>query len=50
MRGYFVKERSYTLQIAVDHVEVMHILQAVRDVNQLEFPLVKHLQGQAINR
>jgi len=38
----------YPLQISVDHAEVVHILQAICDINQLNSTLVRALWGRVI--
>ena len=40
-----IKESVYPLQIPVNHPEVVHILQAIRNIHQLADESVKHLLG-----
>ena len=46
-RHFFWRKKLYPFQISVDYAEVMHILQTVRNINQLNSTLVRLLRGQA---
>ena len=35
MEGFHLKNKTYSFQISVDYAEVVHVLQAIRNVSQL---------------
>jgi len=43
----FERRETYSFQVSVDHAEVMHVLQAIRDVGQLNGTSVEVLRDQA---
>ena len=45
MQTPIIKGSIYPLQIPVNHPEVMHILQAIRNIRQLTDESVRHLLG-----